>query len=322
MHQEFTDFDQDTVVPPVPQVTALTFLMRDQLSHLCSFLSSERIGSLPLELLDLLNLPDDVDQEELRAHLTGALEELSRRHIVSETLPNFRDLGGIIVPGERTLLAGKIFRSGAPMGKDLQRGIEELKIMNVARVIDLRSEDEIGTYGEDLTRNGIEYCNVPLLSAAELNALQVPDQEGFLNGYYYALTNSRAKFAEAFMQMAKPVSAGATLVSCALGKDRTGLLVAVALAALGVAPLHIARDYGFSAAVLAPKFSDEREKRGMKFGQSQEFELRMSSKPKLLLIVLEWLEREYGGAVQYLADGGVTDCAIRNFRSHLIGAPD
>jgi protein tyrosine/serine phosphatase len=110
---------------------------------------------------------------------------------------------------------------------------------------------------------------------------------------------------------------GAVLVHCAAGKDRTGLVVALALSVAGADDETIAADYAVTGERLAPfvekylaTIEDEKQRAFWRGHQGTPMEF--------MLDVLDHLERTYGGVEPYLRAGGLTDEQLRALRERLV----
>src|SRR5205085_11613425 len=111
---------------------------------------------------------------------------------------------------------------------------------------------------------------------------------------------------------------GPVVVHCMGGKDRTGLVVALALRLAGVAIDDVAADYAATAANLASRHEawlaaapDEAERRRR---------ARLLPSPaRAMHAVLEELERRYGSAADYLRACGVGDAELQRLRERLGG---
>jgi protein tyrosine/serine phosphatase len=99
-------------------------------------------------------------------------------------------------------------------------------------------------------------------------------------------------------------SEGPVLVHCAAGKDRTGVVVAVALSAVGVRPEAIVADYAATGertgALLdrlrrSPTYADDINSK-----PQQEH----APRPGTMTAFLEQVGARYGGAGQWLAEHG------------------
>lgn len=115
---------------------------------------------------------------------------------------------------------------------------------------------------------------------------------------------------------------GATLVHCAVGKDRTGTVVALALAEVGVPAEEIAVDYARSAErlpavmerlVVRPTYTDDVKPRM----QPDQIDRHMP-RAETIAHALEVLDTEYGGAPKWLRANGWTDDDAAALRRHLL----
>ena len=104
-------------------------------------------------------------------------------------------------------------------------------------------------------------------------------------------------------------------VHCQVGKDRTGLVVALVLGAVGVTDEAIAADYALSAEYLRP-YLDFR--RTLDQAPRSEPGHGMSSPPETMRALLAEL-RETGGVAAYLRTGGLTGSELGALERRLIG---
>ncbi|MCU1404313.1 MAG: tyrosine-protein phosphatase [Glaciihabitans sp.] len=121
-------------------------------------------------------------------------------------------------------------------------GIQELGDVGLALVIDLREPSERGddAHGFPVALHPI-YC-----------AVDGPPLTGSLEEIYETLLLTRGtQLTAAVAQIAD--ADGPVLVHCTAGKDRTGLVVALALLAAGVSENEILTDYALSGLEVAPR---------------------------------------------------------------------
>jgi len=230
------------------------------------------------------------------------------RHLDWPGLVNARDLGGL--PAE-----GGAIRSGALIRTEsltelTADGVHTVRAASVSRVIDLRRPAEsqrAHPFSDDPA-----YVNVPVEDPADDK-----DQTSMLALYLAMLDTRPDLFASAVGSIAD-APPGAVLVHCAAGKDRTGLVVALALASVGVAPEAIAADYaltqGRTAERLEAWLADLEEER------RDEIRAWQATPPETMLAVLGHLEDRHGGVNAYLRGGGVTTDQLAALRERLVDA--
>ena len=111
---------------------------------------------------------------------------------------------------------------------------------------------------------------------------------------------------------------GAVLVHCALGKDRTGVLIALLLDAVGVDRAAILADYAAANDVLATALPALAEA----FGLTERLELipfaaRMAH-PDALTGMFDHLDRHHGGAAAWLRACGLDPYELHQLRRRLL----
>jgi protein-tyrosine phosphatase len=115
-------------------------------------------------------------------------------------------------------------------------------------------------------------------------------------------------------------SKGATIVHCAAGKDRTGVVVAIALDAVGVPRAAIIDDYARTAerlpALLARLAASPTYTSDISLDDPQ----RHAPRPDTMNQFLSALDSEFGGSAGWLADHGWTDADQRALEAKLIAS--
>ncbi|MEU4508799.1 tyrosine-protein phosphatase [Nonomuraea wenchangensis] len=186
------------------------------------------------------------------------------RWIELEGAVNARDLGGVALGGGGVTKSGRIFRSDNLQGltpRDVDLLVGELKLRHV---VDLRSTAEVALEGPGpLTRvpevrhhhltlfaEGGRYTDVEADTAPTGIdgervlpwAERALDEELRVTGFYFGYLRDRpSAVIEALRTMA--LDDGAALVHCAAGKDRTGVLCALALEVAGATREAVVADY-------------------------------------------------------------------------------
>jgi protein-tyrosine phosphatase len=110
---------------------------------------------------------------------------------------------------------------------------------------------------------------------------------------------------------------GATVVHCAAGKDRTGMVIALALSVAGVPPELIAADYAESQSQMIAIIRQ--------LADIDLYELSVDEPDKVppttaetMLGVLECIDADHGGVLAWLADHGWTDQDTERLRATLL----
>lgn len=111
-------------------------------------------------------------------------------------------------------------------------------------------------------------------------------------------------------------AAGAFVIHCSLGKDRTGAVVALLLAMLGASDEQIADDFALSGPGLAPMFVPTMKFIAEYYPHYTKTELReavmqmLTPDRQAVLILLEMIREEFGGALEFFRDGCDVDSTL------------
>jgi protein-tyrosine phosphatase len=234
------------------------------------------------------------------------MSDYQPRHLDWPGLANARDLGGLPVKDGR-------IRQGALIRTESLTRLEDpdvLRDAGVSLIVDLRRPGE-SVEPHPFADDDI-YVNLPVEDPAD-----VKDIDSTMGALYLAMLDARPDlFAAALGSMAE-AEPGAVLVHCAAGKDRTGLVVALALGVAGAEPETTAADYAVTGERLRPFV--EKYLSTIEDEQQREFWRGHQATPvAFMLDVLDHLEREYGGVEPYLRTGGINDEQLRALRERLV----
>jgi protein-tyrosine phosphatase len=238
--------------------------------------------------------------------VTVVSPSLPSRHLPLAGTYNVRDVGGYATAcGGRTrwhtLIRADSLHRLTPESQ------ETLLALGLRTVIDLRRPNETGEWPNVFAASPrVRYLNVDLVGGASLVPSERDDWQ--LDVVYCAILDRRdAALGEIFRTLAAP-GAFPVAVHCTAGKDRTGLVVALALALAGVDSETIASDYALSSTFLVGPYLEEARARALASGLSWDrYQLRLACRQEFMRRTLDHLESSHGGAAAYLRAAGVDE---------------
>ncbi|MDP9866502.1 MULTISPECIES: tyrosine-protein phosphatase [Streptosporangium] len=258
------------------------------------------------------------------------------RWIDLEGAVNVRDLGGLATVDGGTTRFGRVFRSDnlqGLTGRDIQLLVGELKLRHV---IDLRSGAEVSLEGpgpltavpevsihhHTLFAEGGRHTDV---EADTIDADRVlPWQERVeedlaelrVTGFYYAYLRDRPDSVLAALR-AMAGGDGAAVVHCAAGKDRTGVVCALALEVAGATREAIVADYTATGerleSILARLRSSATYRDDLDSRPADDHRPR----PEYIEQFLQVIDDRFGGPLPWLASHGWTEADSQALRSRL-----
>jgi hypothetical protein len=174
------------------------------------------------------------------------------RRIPLEGCFNFRDIGGYETGDGRAVRWQRVYRAGGPHAAT-HDDIETLCGLGINTVVDLRTPDEVrerGTYVTLLKPRAAHHLSMIDVLPSEVELARFTDPEWVANHYFEMLDRASQNVAAVVSLLADP-NAYPVLVHCSAGKDRTGVIVALVLALLGVDDDAIVDDYAMSGEAMA-----------------------------------------------------------------------
>ncbi len=167
-----------------------------------------------------------------------------RRVLPLEGGSNFRDMGGYKTQDGKTIVRGMLFRSGS-MASLTQADQEYLDSFGFKTIVDLRSKEEIElapnywAAASKLDYRTVDYSMMAMmegLSKEELKAMS--DYSKSYPGILNTIKPQIKLYFDALIEGQAPIA-----MNCSAGQDRTGMLSAVVLTALGVDRDIVIEDY-------------------------------------------------------------------------------
>lgn len=243
---------------------------------------------------------------------------LGTRHVACESAFNVRDLGGYpTADGSRTKW-GTVYRADG-LHRASVEDVERLGGLGWRTVIDLRTfaELEQGAFRCE----GTEVVHLPVLGqvwdTTEIDHETDP-VEYLVARYLEMVTEGAVAFATAFEILSAPGRRPAVF-HCSAGKDRTGVLAALVLAAVGVDDHVIASDYALSAAAMQRIVEwYGRNEPGRTDVMAQQPRALLACPAEAMLEFLARLRQRHGTVNEYLLGAGVPAAALARLRAQLV----
>ena len=196
---------------------------------------------------------------------------------------NSRDLGGLPASGGTRIRFGALIRSDSH-SRLTDDGIAAVRAAGISRILDLRWPRET-VHDPSPFAGDPAYRNEPLIAEPAEEGTTMPD------AYRAMLDGNRRRIAGVVIQMAD-APPGPLAVHCSAGRDRTRVLVALALGVAGVPYASIAADYALTEGCTGDT----------------------------ILRTLAHLDHRHGGVAGYLCKGGASDAQLRMLRDRLVAS--
>ena len=217
---------------------------------------------------------------------------------------NFRDLAETARAAGFALRRGLLFRSGRLTSID-RTTATLLYERGLRRYVDLRSAPEIERDGapESLIASGVAWLSLPITEARnQLGRNPLPRDYA---ASYLRMLDVVQPALTGLVRLLLESDMAATCIACTAGKDRTGVMCALLLLALGVSDEAISADFARSGDELllnVDLFEDHWRRKGITREQYGE---RLRTPPETMLSFLEAARIRFGGTEQLLMRVGL-----------------
>lgn len=251
------------------------------------------------------------------------MAEQHSRHLNFESVTNFRDLGGYRTRTGRTVAWRRLFRSGE-FSKITRDDFGRLtREIGLASVIDLRSAFERERQGIGLLAEAsIRYHAISFLIDGGDRKGDERRFRGFSSmGEFYVYLTGKKEFGQRIidaLEIIAEVENHPLVFHCAIGKDRTGILAAVLLSALGVEDEDIIEDYALSAPYMIELISSKNRHPEIDATVKVLPEFLWEATPESMALFLATLVREYGSVKGYLESHGAEPSLINRLETALL----
>jgi hypothetical protein len=159
---------------------------------------------------------------------------------------------------------------------------------------------------------GTRAHHIPLLGEAAPQLLDSP----LADLYRHSLAASGRLIAEvAAIVAAEP---GPVLVQCSAGKDRTGVVIAIILLAIGVEPEHVVADYTATSGNMRAVLARMADRLGWEMPPFEDLPPLLREAPRdAIAAVTDLVSSEPGGAAGWLASQGMSGAALDQLAAKL-----
>ncbi len=226
---------------------------------------------------------------------------------------NLRDVGGLPA-GAGVTRSRVLYRSGELARLD-DAGVTALGSLGLRRIIDLRADDEVAYAPSRVGGLDVRLQRVPLFLGSLASFFT--DDVSLDELYEQLVDGSAAGIVDVVRGI---VEDQPVLVHCTVGKDRTGVTIALTLAAAGVDEDAVVADYARSEGMLPP----ERNRRVVAFLQSAHPEARnlvdlaTRSPAPVMRRLLDGIAERHGTVGDYLLANGLGADELTELRRVLI----
>jgi protein-tyrosine phosphatase len=246
------------------------------------------------------------------------------RAVPFATCFNFRDMGGWRTTDGGELRWHSLYRADTLHRLDGEE-VVLLASLGLRTIVDLRSANELELHGRFRhAGDDVSLHHIPLVDEAGPSAnppasAAQPDSPRSLGDAYTAMaTRGQESIARAIGALCEPGALPAVF-HCTAGKDRTGILAAILLAAVGVRDDEILEDYALTAESREARYAwlAAHDPEYLAFLQTLPPEA-LEVRSEAIQVMLDHLRADHGSVVEYLTGGGLPVAALDHLASALV----
>ena len=245
---------------------------------------------------------------------------------------NVRDLGGMPTEDGGSTVPGRLLRSENLQELTPADVTKLIKEIGVTTVVDLRSTGELELEGpapleavasvrhvhhpvlRELVSPSDAASQALLITKLEQDRARYPDN--IVTGHYLGYLEERPEEVTGALRDIAAAD-GAAIVHCAAGKDRTGVIAALALTVAGVGPDAIVADYTATGDRIDAIIDRLRRSRMYAADVSERPVQTHMPQADTMRAFLEQLDARYGGLPRWLAANGFGDDEIAALHAKL-----
>jgi protein-tyrosine phosphatase len=229
---------------------------------------------------------------------------------------NFREVGGYHA-GSSTTKWGTLYRSDA-LSRLTDEARDDLRQRDIRTIVDLRDDEERRHNPSLLEGLPVRVVESPIFSGSASSFLA---SDITLARLYETVVTENADAIVRAIRVIASSGEGAVLVHCTAGKDRTGLVVAFALLAVGVDRQEVVADYAMTQqnlpdSLMAPIIA---RLKAMHVPESTTIDELVSGSPAHVLEeTIDLVIRRHGSVRAFLIDNGLTEAELDDLAHGLL----
>lgn len=233
---------------------------------------------------------------------------------------NVRDLGGLPIPGGGRVRSGALYRGDDPGRGDAAAGDRLIREFGIRHLIDLRLASEVGDTTTDTFRStpGITHHWFPVTLIDALGRQGVPNTVPELAEVYGRAVEVWATTLVATLRLIAELEQP-ILVHCSHGKDRTGVVIALTLTALGVDRPAIIADFARTGENL-PLMHELARRQKISLGVENVPEVFRVAPAEAMSRCLGLLDEWHGGPLVPLFAAGLEHATVAALRAKYVVA--
>jgi protein-tyrosine phosphatase len=247
--------------------------------------------------------------------------------ILFNSVLNFRDLGGTVTVGDKKVREGILFRS-ANIDRIGKEDVKKFNSLKIKTVVDLRAPHERRKVLKSL--NSVERISLPLDFQQITRERFKPyihkrNSEAMIsdvsNSLYLEILDAIQPLFKEVLEVLLSPERCPVLIHCHVGKDRTGIVCALILSALGAERQLIIEDYMKSNEALHSYFRKMLLKRKiLSFGYIpyRTIMFAITLRQRNIESVLDRVSDHYGGIEVFIRDSGFDISRLAELKKNLL----
>jgi protein-tyrosine phosphatase len=243
-------------------------------------------------------------------------DQTQHRHLVIDGTFNMRDLGGYTTTTGHTTRWRTIFRSDK-LNRVSPAGQQSFLAYGIRSIIDLRYSPEVAAEPDVFVNaQSVDYRHMPLYQLDGDGSLPAVPYD--LKELYRLLLDHRQEQIHSIVTELLVPGKLPAVIHCTAGKDRTGIIVALLLGAVGVPYDTIVADYTLSDCYLRTLNDELRIQARLNGYDAEWFDRLLICQPDTIQDTLSHIDTHYGGIKAYLLGAGVTRVQLQKLQDIFV----